>query len=287
MRGKRYFTTKFPGGLTTSQFSRLSRADKRDVMLEWFRENYENPVNRTPYVSADGGYQFIYGGPFDAREELEGEFLDTASEKLFSEVVEELEEESDVWTHTPRPGDYGDLDEDEQEIDRDVLDQIARAVSADVIGRFGDVFETQLRAEVKSSISRLLEEIRRTRAVGIGHNNPPEAIDEALTEQDRVEIERAAVQISASLDEERPDLHLVVEKTSVLRTVLSKAYRAAGKALGWTAKKLDVAVDGFAKKLGERLADATVLSGFGYGLIQVFGDTYVKIVTWLQTVTLP
>jgi hypothetical protein len=39
-----------------------------DAMVEWFFNNFEDPVHHTPY---DGGYVWIWGGPYDARDELE------------------------------------------------------------------------------------------------------------------------------------------------------------------------------------------------------------------------
>lgn len=45
-------------------------------MVEWFFENFEDPAESTPYESAEGGYQYIYGGPFDAYEELLAQFED-------------------------------------------------------------------------------------------------------------------------------------------------------------------------------------------------------------------
>lgn len=286
MATKRYFTAEYPDGLTRSQFRRLSQADKRDVMMDWFGQNYEDPANRTPFESAEGGYQYIYGGPFDAREELEAEFGGVASEKLISEIVEELEHDTHVWTHTFRADDYDDDDDPEQESSVDALDQIAQQVAAGVIAHFGDAYEAELRKAAKASLARLLEELARGRTAGIGHNNPPEAIDEVLTEKDRSDIERAAVEISASVGEERPDLHLVVEKTSVLRDVLAKAFR-------WAGRKLDVGVDGFMKKAGERLFDAIwvipVLTALGVtaDLVRLLTEAYGHVVTWLHVVTLP
>jgi hypothetical protein len=45
-------------------------------MVEWFLANYEDPVNSTPWESAEGGYQYLCGGPYHAREELTDQFSD-------------------------------------------------------------------------------------------------------------------------------------------------------------------------------------------------------------------
>ncbi len=47
---------------------------QKSVMRSWFYTNYENPSEHTPFESKEGGYIYIWGGPFDAREELEDVF---------------------------------------------------------------------------------------------------------------------------------------------------------------------------------------------------------------------
>lgn len=44
------------------------------AMVEWFHMNFEDPAHNTPYESAEGGYQWIWGGPYDAEEELQDAF---------------------------------------------------------------------------------------------------------------------------------------------------------------------------------------------------------------------
>jgi len=34
------------------------------MMADWFLANFENPAECTPYESAEGGYQWIWGGPY-------------------------------------------------------------------------------------------------------------------------------------------------------------------------------------------------------------------------------
>lgn len=45
-----------------------------EEMIEWFHQNYEDPANRVPYESAEGGYQWIYGGPETPEKALGGNF---------------------------------------------------------------------------------------------------------------------------------------------------------------------------------------------------------------------
>ena len=69
----------------------MSRADKREVMVEWFGANYEDPANRLPYESAEGGYQWIWGGPYNAEEELREQFEGLVPESLIGELVAQIE----------------------------------------------------------------------------------------------------------------------------------------------------------------------------------------------------
>lgn len=42
-------------GVSRTQFRRMRKAEKRERMVQWFRQNFEDPAERTSYVSAEGG----------------------------------------------------------------------------------------------------------------------------------------------------------------------------------------------------------------------------------------
>jgi rRNA-processing protein FCF1 len=84
-----------------ARFSKLSRSDQRAEMLAWFYGNYADPVEMCPYESAEGGYQYIWGGPYNARVALESEFGGIASETLIIEVAEELDDICWEWSGRP------------------------------------------------------------------------------------------------------------------------------------------------------------------------------------------
>ena len=84
-----------------ASFRKLSRSEQKSEMLAWFHSNYTDPVEMCPYESAEGGYQYIWGGPYNAREELESEFGGIASEKLIAEVAKELNDISWEWSGNP------------------------------------------------------------------------------------------------------------------------------------------------------------------------------------------
>ena len=41
----------------------LEREERVEAMVEWFLDNFEDPAEHTPHESAEGGYQYIWGGP--------------------------------------------------------------------------------------------------------------------------------------------------------------------------------------------------------------------------------
>ena len=94
-----------------ARFRKLSRAEQKAEMLRWFHSNYVDPVEICPYESAEGGYQYIWGGPYDPLEELESEFSGIASDKLISEVADELNDISWEWSGQPESDELDDPDE--------------------------------------------------------------------------------------------------------------------------------------------------------------------------------
>lgn len=94
------------------QFRRLSREGKIDAMVQWFHENYEDPAIRTPYESAEGGYQWIWGGPYDAYDEIGDRFSDVAEEDLIEAAASEVTQDGLFdWAPKERPEDYEHNDE--------------------------------------------------------------------------------------------------------------------------------------------------------------------------------
>jgi hypothetical protein len=97
---------------TNDQWAYLSKLDadgQADAMREWFREHYEDPAERTPYESAEGGYIWIFGGPYYAHEELEAQFSGVVPDDVIATLAEEL---NDIMPWWARSADY-ENDEDD------------------------------------------------------------------------------------------------------------------------------------------------------------------------------
>jgi len=77
-------------------------------MTEWFYLNFQDPANRLPYYSREGGYQYLYGGPYDANEEISSNFS-KYPDALIEEAVDRVQTGGLYdWDKTEEPEDYGD-----------------------------------------------------------------------------------------------------------------------------------------------------------------------------------
>lgn len=86
------------GSITSKALREADPETQKEVMELWFRARYEDPVHSCPHNSQEGGYQFIYGGPYDADEELQAEFADLVPYEVIKELVDELEDECMFWS---------------------------------------------------------------------------------------------------------------------------------------------------------------------------------------------
>ncbi len=85
------------GFVPASELPNQPREIQIEAMRSWFFVNYEDPVESCPYDSAEGGYQYIYGGPYDAEEQLQEEFGGLVDEDTIEELASELNRITHVW----------------------------------------------------------------------------------------------------------------------------------------------------------------------------------------------
>lgn len=87
--------------------------DQKTAMREWFLARFCDPAEETPYNGREGGYIFIYGGPYDPAYELPERFSGIVDDDLIQEVIDELHTDvGNQWAPNQRlpPDDY-DFDE--------------------------------------------------------------------------------------------------------------------------------------------------------------------------------
>ncbi len=75
----------------------MDAVDQRNVMREWFLDNYEDPAQSLPYESREGGYIWIDGGPYDAHNELYETFGGIVPEHIIVELGNVLQTECFQW----------------------------------------------------------------------------------------------------------------------------------------------------------------------------------------------
>lgn len=99
-REKQYYKLGDGKSVSPSQLRKLGKEKQKEVMRSWFLDNYSDPLI-LPYDSAEGGYQWIWGGPFDAGEELGSEFGGTVKESALEELADELSDQNSYWSANP------------------------------------------------------------------------------------------------------------------------------------------------------------------------------------------
>jgi hypothetical protein len=81
----------------------LDEDEAVDVIKEWFLSNFEDPAQSTP--RNDGEFQYIWGGPYDARDEIGNAFSESVPEQIIEAAIRAVEAEGiDDWApHSNRP----------------------------------------------------------------------------------------------------------------------------------------------------------------------------------------
>ena len=220
--------------ISRTAFRKMRKAQKRELMLRWFGQNFEDPAQHTSYISAEGGYLWNHGGPYDAKDELFGMFGDIVPEALIDEVATEVQDENGIyeWAGTAHhEQEYEDYDDD---------DDRPRSVPSpfDSFGEqptalYGSKRDYEERERVRSSLRGLLQALDAEKPVGIGHNNPPTDIEQAVEVE---EIRSAAIKLQSEFKKVAPSI-------AAVKRIGSAFYRAAGASIKWVGGKLNRIVD--------------------------------------------
>ena len=97
-RTRNYDLPDLEHDLTRTELERAGRDVQLEVMRTWFHQSFEDPVENTPYESAEGGYIFIWGGPYDPHDELSDEFGGVVPDDVIDELAESLFAIAPEWT---------------------------------------------------------------------------------------------------------------------------------------------------------------------------------------------
>jgi hypothetical protein len=105
-----------------------------DELVDWFHERYEDPANSLPYNSAEGGYQWVEGGPHDAADVLHGNFsrVDEGTIKAAVDVIEE--DGITDWARRSRDDDHADYEEPDFFQDSRDFERLIEELPAQALG---------------------------------------------------------------------------------------------------------------------------------------------------------
>lgn len=247
-----------------------------EEMIEWFYQNYEDPANRVPYESAEGGYQWIYGGPETPEEALGDNFGSVYRDDLIERAATKITDDAGIYDWSPIPGaDWagGDQREDESPMER--RERLAAEIAADA----ASILQT-LRPLVE--LERNAREDRGDGLAGIGHNNPPEPIEElGFPPAFFAEMSRTTSEIAAGVAEVDAAAEQSAGTAEALREVAA-AQRENTAAINANTEAL--------QKQGEEIARAARTGKYAVGIYvadKVLGEVLAKIGEGLASWSLP
>ena len=106
-RPRRYLLPSTGETYTPTKIKTLSIEQQVEIMSHWFEAHYDDP-NVLPYDSSEDGFQWIWGGPYDAGQELRQEFDAFASDDAIAKLSSDLNDASSEWSGKPDEDDYDD-----------------------------------------------------------------------------------------------------------------------------------------------------------------------------------
>ena len=266
--------------LTPRDITDLPLEEQVEFITGWFHTLFEDPQNEAPYAidkESPYNYEYIWGGPYDARDEIGDNFVGLASEEAMAAALHEVEKDGTIeWAPTSNHPDRRIIEEEAmaEEVNSAApsLDDIRHRLTSGGQPHFGDRLEIRERETARLEIARLREllEQGKRKHGGIGHNNPPEQM--TLPTEMAVNISVAINVIDVELTKPAPNVVAVIESAGKLEKVLA-----------WVWRKLDKSVDGFMTAIGVGIAADLA----GLPVFEKIAQLFSAVLEWLNTVTLP
>ena len=205
------------------------------AMVDWFYANYEDPAQSTPYNGREGGYQYIWGGPYDAQEEIGGTFIN-ADEDWIAQAVDEVQTEGTFdWAPSSRRV---------QELEDDFEDDDPTP---------GASLNERLNA-LGEQLDRIEQHVAfwQNRPAGMGHNAPPEEFRLGPDDIDLQEVRESVAEVRIELA--KPDRETSAD-LAVIERAESRFKKLAARILNFCKKPWVVAAGTF---VGEYVAEKTL-----------------------------
>jgi len=240
----------------------LSREERIDKMTEWFFSMFEDPQNQMPYAidkESPYNYEYIWGGPYDASEQIWDNFAQVASEAEIEAAVEVVQDRDGIfeWAPSNNHPDMRRRDEEamaEREDEFPSLDFLRQQISEGVKPKFGSDDEIESRTQLLAVMEDLKPLVARLDTSpthgGMGHNHPPE--DMALPANISIVVTNNITVIQNELLSENPDVEKIAESAGIFQTVKSEI-----------ADFLEMTKDQV-KSQGSKALAAAIVSGVSY-----------------------
>jgi hypothetical protein len=242
-------------------FEGMTIEEAVEIIKEWFFENFEDPAHSTPYESAEGGYQYIWGGPYDARDVIANIFADTASDELIEAAIKEIESYGWEWV----PNETRRQPPDEEEPPEPPRDD-ASTLHAEMLQRIASLEEAL--AQLPGGLS------------GIGHNRPPEPIEVfPLTVVDQRELATAIEVLKAQPVEPKDDGRAATEAAGTLQAKAQKIRK-------WLAKQADAFISEAVKEAGKEFGKWAPRAFWALVLDRIF-SVHEIVGEWLSRIHHP
>lgn len=235
-----------------------------ESVRDWFFHNFEDPAEHTPHD--EGEYVYIWGGPYDTRDIIENVFADSLTDDEITQVIEDLENDGVEWVPSERRILPPEDDDDEPPLP--TPEELRAVLQARI-------------AEAEAAFQEVEPHLQNEAPPGLGHNNPPERIDEAPVSRAEFEELRAAIAIlkAQPVEPSEDDKKLATGATETVDGIVKK--------IGTYVNKL---ADVFVTELVKRGAQATVGIG-GWEVWRKLGGSLQNVVDaaqhWLHSINLP
>jgi hypothetical protein len=269
-----------PANLTDDQIRALSPDEQQEHLVAWFLSQFWDPAHETPYDGREGGYQYVHGGPYEAREELEEKFGGIVEEAIIENAVGEIEADGTLeWAPSPAHPDQRRAAEEYYESFRPhTLDEINATLKSGAKTILDSSAAQAAAEELRQSANALIAAIdaRKPEHGGMGHNGP--ALDDngnPLPDGFEHELRETAISLAQQIEGATPDPQAVVEAATRLQRLRA-----------WLWPKVDLAADEFAKEIGKRTATAAIVIGTIAlsSIVPRLDATISAALTWLQTI---
>lgn len=271
-------------GITREDVPDLSREEQVRLMVDWFHAHFEDPAHRTPYESREGGYQWIWGGPHNADEELQDEFGQIIDFEVIQDAVREIESDGLFdWAPRERPGDY---DEDH---DYDEAVQSGQIVDGDSDEWPPIIAESQSipsEPEARQEVVRRLDELEAliqplvSQHGMMGHNQPPEPmeVEQPCTPEEWLTLKADVDALRQQTQEDAPD-------EAEINRASGRISRFGRQLAIWIGKRIEKGIDAAVIACGTA-AGASVVVNLD-AIVATMGDLVSAASVWVQSIPWP